>query len=180
MKSNSAVSVVKKLLHSGLGAFLFFILLPLQAQENPPIPITVEVRTARNLNFGSFVAGPTGGNVFVDFDGIRTNNGDIFLMTAGSASVSSAIFDVFANPGTIVYIQDNGETTLTNANGNGGEIYLSINSFSTQDRTFVTSAPSADFPNEVFVGGTLRIPGNNTGNLPGSYNGTFTLTFIHQ
>lgn len=157
---------------------LFIFSAEVNAQENPPIPVQVEVRTARNLDFGSFVAEPTGGTVTVDHSGARTDTGDIFLLTMGSASVSSAIFDVFANPGTIVYIQENGETTLTN--GNGGEIYLTVNSFSTGDRTFVTSAPSPETPNEVFVGGTLRIPANNSGNLPGRYNGNFTLTFIHQ
>jgi hypothetical protein len=162
-------------------AFLLISLLgsfSLMAQENPPVPITVEVRTARNLDFGSFVAGSAGGDVIVDYSGTRTYNNDIFLLNMGSGTVSSALFDVFANPGTIVYIQDNGETVLTN--GNGGEIYLTVDSFSTGDRTFVTSAASAQIPNEIFVGGTLRIPANNSGNLPGRYNGTFMLTFFHQ
>ncbi len=160
--------------------FLLFIVgsFPVIAQENPPVPITVEVRTARNLDFGSFVAGPTGGSVTVDYSGSRTENNDIFLLNIGSGTVSSALFDLYANPGTIIYIQDNGETVLTN--GNGGEIYLTVDSFSTGDRTFVTSAASPQIPNEIFVGGTLRIPANNSGNLPGRYNGTFTLTFIHQ
>jgi hypothetical protein len=162
-------------------AFLLISLLgsfSLMAQENPPVPITVEVRTARNLDFGSFVAGPTGGSVIVDHSGARTENNDIILLSIGSGAVSSALFDIYANPGTIIYIQDNGESILTN--GNGGEIYLTVDSFSTGDRTFVTSAASPQIPNEIFVGGTLRIPANNSGNLPGRYNGTFMLTFIHQ
>lgn len=172
-------NLIKRVRSSSKTALLLLFLLgsfPSFAQENPPIPITVEVRTARNLDFGAFVAGPTGGTVTVDHSGARTDTGDIFLLSSGT--VSSAIFDVFANPGTIVYIQDNGETTLTN--GNGGEIYLTVDRFSTGDRTFVTSAASPDLPNEVFVGGTLRIPADTSGNLPGRYNGTFTLTFIHQ
>ncbi len=55
-----------------------------------------------------------------------------------------------------------------------------LDSFSTGQRTFVTQAPNAQTPNEVFVGGTLTIPADNSGNLPGHYNGTFTLNFIHQ
>ena len=148
------------------------------AQENPPVPIKVEVRTARNLNFGSFVVDPMGGNLTVDHTGVLTNSTDIFHL--GTGAVNSALFDVYANPGTIVYIQDQGEITLKNQNGNGGIIFLNINSFSTGDRTFVTWEPSADIPNEVFVGGTLRIPADNSGTLSGQYNGTFTLTFIHQ
>ncbi|CAM4208626.1 DUF4402 domain-containing protein [Gillisia limnaea] len=154
-----------------------FSVVQISAQENPPIPIEVEVRTSRNLNFGSFTAGTSGGNVSVSWDGLRTSTGDIVELSAGQP-VSAALFDVYANPGTIIQIQDFGETVLTN--GNGGAIYLTLNSFSTGQRTFVTQTPNAQMPNEIFVGGTLRIPSDNSGNLPGTYFGTFTLNFIHQ
>ncbi|MGA9325876.1 MAG: DUF4402 domain-containing protein [Salegentibacter sp.] len=154
---------------------LVFFFGKVSAQENPPVPIQVEVRTSRNLDFGSFIAGASGGNVTVDSDGIRTSDGAIFELMLGT--VSSALFDVYANPGTIIQIQDPGEIPLVNASG--GEIYLTVNKFST-GRNFITTAPSADTPNEVFVGGTLRIPADNSGILVGKYNGTFTLTFINQ
>lgn len=161
--------------------FLVFLLvfsgLETRAQENPPIPIEVEVRTARNLNFGAFTVGDAGGNVTVSYDDQRTVNGDIFELNFGEP-ISAALFDVYANPGTIIQIQQMGDTELTN--GNGGIIYLSIDSFSTGQRTFVTQSPNSLTPNEVFVGGTLTIPADNSGNLPGRYNGTFTLNFIHQ
>lgn len=158
--------------------FLLFMfsVMEASAQENPPIPIEVEVNTSRNLNFGSFTVGNSGGNVTVSYDGLRTINGDIFELNFGQP-VSSALFDVYANPGTIIQIQPGSATELTN--GNGGIIHLTLDSFST-GRTFVTQAPSAQTPNEVFVGGTLSIPADNSGNLPGHYNGSFTLTFIHQ
>lgn len=158
-----------------LGAGLFQ---QLSAQENPPVPISVEVRTARNLNFGSFVAGAAGGNVTVSYDNLRTVNGDIFELNFGMEA-SAALFDVYANPGTIIYIQDTSPYILENQ-GTGAQIYLYINSFSSGRRTFVTTAPDAESPNEVFVGGTLQIPADNSGSLPGTYNGTFTLNFIHQ
>lgn len=148
-----------------------------KAQENPPVPIQVEVRTSRNLNFGSFTTGTSGGNVSVRWDSQRTVNGDIFELNFGDP-VSAALFDVYANPGTIIQIQDYGETELNN--GNGGIIYFTIDSFSTGQRTFVTQSPNALIPNEVFIGGTLRIPGDNSGTLPGRYQGSFTLDFIHQ
>ena len=148
-----------------------------KAQENPPVPIQVEVRTSRNLNFGSFTAGTIGGEVSVSYDSQRTINGDIFELNFGEP-VSAALFDVYANPGTIIHIQDHGETELNN--GSGGIIFLRINSFSTGQRTFVTRMPNAQTPNEVFIGGTLRIPGDNSGTLTGKYQGFFTLDFIHQ
>ncbi|WP_405198740.1 DUF4402 domain-containing protein [Christiangramia sp. LLG6405-1] len=152
--------------------------LELKAQENPPVPVEVEVRTSRNLNFGSFTAGNSGGNVSVSYDDQRTVDGDIFELNFGQP-VSAALFDVYANPGTIIQIQDMGSYTLQNQD-TGLEIKLFIDSFSTGQRTFVTQSPNAQTPNEVFVGGTLRIPSDNSGNLPGRYFGTFTLNFIHQ
>jgi hypothetical protein len=154
-----------------------FSVIEVSAQENPPIPVQVEVRTSRNLNFGSFTAGNSLGSVSVNWNGLRTSTGDIVELSAGQP-VSAALFDVYANPGTIIQIQELGETELTN--GNGGTIYLTLDSFSTGQRTFVTQSPDTQIPNEVFVGGTLRIPADNSGNLPGRYNGTFTLNFIHQ
>lgn len=156
----------------------FGVFQQLSAQENPPIPISVEVNTARNLNFGSFVAGTAGGNVTVSYDDQRTIDGDIFELNFGQP-VSAALFDVYANPGTIIQIQDSSSYILVNQSS-GAEILLFINSFSTGQRTFVTQAPNAETPNEVFVGGTLQIPADNSGSLPGTYNGTFTLNFIHQ
>lgn len=157
-----------------LSLLLLFTVFAVNAQENPPIPIQVEVRTAQFLNFGSFVAGPAGGNVSVDYTGARAANGDIFLLNVG-AGKSPALFDVYANPGTIVHLAIPPEITLTS--DTGGRIYLSINSFST-GQTFVTSAP-AGIPNEVFIGGSLRVP-NDAEALPGKYNGNFTINFIHQ
>ncbi len=157
---------------------LLFSIIEIKAQENPPVPVQVEVRTSRNLNFGSFTAGNSGGNVSVSYDDQRTVDGDIFELNFGQP-VSAALFDVYANPGTIIQIQDMGTYTLENQD-TGMQIDLLINSFSTGQRTFVTQAPNAQTPNEVFVGGTLRIPSDNSGNLPGTYFGTFTLNFIHQ
>lgn len=157
---------------------LLFSTIEIKAQENPPVPVQVEVRTSRNLNFGSFTAGNSGGNVSVSYDDQRTVDGDIFELNFGQP-VSAALFDVYANPGTIIQIQDMGTYTLENQD-TGLQIDLLINSFSTGQRTFVTQAPNAQTPNEVFVGGTLRIPSDNSGNLPGTYFGTFTLNFIHQ
>lgn len=158
-------------------AFTFSII-EITAQENPPIPVEVEVRTSRNLNFGSFTAGSNGGNVTVSYDDQRTVDGDIFELNFGQP-VSAALFDVYANPGTIIQIENMGPFILENQD-TGLQIQLLINSYSTGQRTFVTQAPNAQTPNEVFVGGTLQIPSDNSGNLPGTYFGNFTLNFIHQ
>ncbi len=144
------------------------------AQENPPIPVKVEVRNAMSLNFGSFTVGNSGGSVTVTYDKRILQTGDIYLLDFG-ANRTPALFDVTANPGTILQIQAPTNVELTGSNG--GTIYLDINSFST-GQTFITTAVPPQV-NEVFVGGTLRID-NSSAAPAGSYNGTFTLTFIHQ
>ena len=155
-------------------AVVFLFVVNAGAQEHPPIPITVEVNTSQFLNFGSFTTGPGVGTVTVDYNSIRTHTGDVFLLNMGE-SPSAALFDVTANPGTIIQISAPNNIPLRGTTG--GEIYLDINTFSAGN-PFITSAnPPATNP--VFVGGTLNIPAN-AANPSGRYTGTFTLTFIHQ
>lgn len=144
------------------------------AQEKPPIPVKVEVNTARWLNFGSFTTGTNGGTVVVDFSGKRTATSDVTLLNMG-ATHTSAMFDVRAIPGTIIHIKAPVDVPLKGTNG--GTIYLDIDSFST-GQTFIHTG-NANTPTAVEVGGTLRVS-NSGSNPPGSYNGSFTLTFINQ
>jgi hypothetical protein len=143
-----------------------------KAQENPPIPIEVEVRNAQFLNFGKFTVGPTGGTVVIAPQGNRTSTGDIYLLGNDS---SYAIFDVYSNPGTLIQVQSYSDTYLIGPTNDQVrlEIRPSVDVYPGQ--TFITTASS--FP--VYVGGTLYVPSGNTVQ-PGSYNATFNLTFIHQ
>lgn len=159
--------------------FLFFIagflgVSPIHAQENPPIPVEVEVRNAQFLNFGAFTVGPAGGTVSVGFYGERNSTGDVHLLNMGSTGVSPALFDVYANPGTILQIQYPNQVKLSGPEGS--DVRLNINPDSEIDtgRIFVVSQN----PQEVYVGGTLTILGG--AGPAGSYNGSFTITFIHQ
>ena len=146
-----------------------------KAQENPPIPVQVQVNTAQFLNFGAFTTGSSVGTVIVASDGSRTSTGDVVLLNMGQP-VSRALFDVTANPGTIITISSPQGIELT---GPGGSIFLDINSNSySTGQTFITTA-SPPFTTPVYVGGTLSI-GNLSANPPGQYDGTFTLTFIQQ
>lgn len=146
----------------------------LKAQEHPPVPAKVEVNTARFLNFGSFTTGISGGTVSVDHTGNRTGTGDITLMNMG-LTPSAAMFYVWANPGTILHITAEPDIELRGANG--GFVYLNIDSFSTGQTFINTGNRSQEMP--VEVGGTLSV-GDPASSPPGQYNGTFTLTFIHQ
>ena len=144
------------------------------AQEDPPIPVDVEVNTAQFLNFGAFTVGDAGGTVSVDYNGTRTWTGDVHLFSSGT-TISPALYDVYANPGTILTITHPETFELTGTSGQ--KIILKIDSYST-GKTFITTQ-NANTPNSVYVGGTL-ILGNSAANGPGNYSGTINVTFNQQ
>lgn len=171
---NKIMPYIKLLILYSFPFFMFFSTTKSLGQENPPIPVQVEVNTARWLNFGAFTTGATGGTVVVDQLGNRTQTGDVTLLNMGPTP-SSALFDVTAIPGAIIQISAPVNVPLTGSNG--GTIYLDIDSFSTGN-VFIHNG-NEDTPTPVEVGGTLKI-GDPGANPPGKYNGTFTLTFINQ
>ncbi|MCX2837027.1 DUF4402 domain-containing protein [Salinimicrobium sp. MT39] len=144
------------------------------AQEHPPIPVSVEVRNAQGLNFGSFIVGNAGGNVILTPNGDRSADTDVYLLNLGS-SPHYAIFDVYANPGTLLQIQPVSKVLLSGPAGSN--VTLNIDPFFdiSTGQTFITTTN----PHEVIVGGKLNIPSGEAGPA-GNYNGTFTLTFIHE
>ncbi len=172
--ANNLIGTKKTIDYVIFGLIFTIFHLCAKAQENPPIPVQVQVNTAQFLNFGAFTSGTSGGTVIVEWNDIRTPTGDIILLSMGQP-VSAALFDVTANPGTIIQIQPQSSVNLTGSNG--GSITLNIDSFST-GQTFITTA-NLPFTNPVYVGGTLTI-GNSSASPPGEYNGYFTLTFIQQ
>lgn len=157
--------------------FLFFWAgISVSAQEDPPIPITVEVNTSQFLNFGSFIVGTNGGTISVDANGQVIATGDIFPLSSGEMP-TPALFDITANPGSIIQITPVYNIPLKGGESNVGIIYLDINSFST-GQTFITTA-APPLTNPVYVGGTLRIE-NSQSAPPGKYFGSFQITFIYQ
>jgi hypothetical protein len=153
-----------------LGLLLMLVTIPGFAQENPPIPIEVEVRTARFLDFGAFVTGNSTGTVHVSYDSTPTATGDVILIN--SQNVTSALFDVYALPGTIINIVP-AASSFTLTGSNGGTMYLSIadSDFSTGP-TFITQG-NPNTPNEVYVG-------VDSANPPGNYTGTIIINFIQE
>lgn len=145
----------------------------IQAQEPPPRPITVTV-TAQNLKFGAFTHGAIGGTVTINADGSRNATGDVILLNLGYL-FSTALYQVVANPGTIVTILNGPDVSLPGSNG--GSMILHIGA-SSPASPFVTNVlPPISTPLEI--GGTLTV-GNSVANPAGSYSGTFDVTFVQQ
>lgn len=163
-----------KLAVFSLMAFIFFLIpSEMQAQEPPPRPIIVNV-TAQTLNFGAFTHGPAGGTVTVSPGSLRTSAGDVILLGLGY-SFSASLFELLANPGTVISILNGPSTALTGSNG--GSITLTLDD-SNPLSPFVTGE-TPPTPNLVYLGATITI-GDAASNPPGNYSGTYNITFIQE
>jgi hypothetical protein len=174
LKKNIRCSRIKRLIQLASGLVVLMNLpLSAYAQEMPPRPITVTVITTQNLSFGSFAQGTLGGTVTVSSSGMRTPGGNIMLLSGGS--VSPALFDVVANPGTLITISNGPDVTLNGSNG--GTLTLHIGSSSTGSPFITTVARPS--PTHVYIGGTLTV-GTPAASPPGDYSGSFQVTFVQQ
>lgn len=156
---------------------LFFILfLPVtgQGQNMPfPPPNQLQVFAVQQLSFGSFFPGSSGGTVVVSPTGSRSSTGTVVL--AGGAAYQ-AIFDVRLIPGRLVSIMIGPPVQLVRIGG-GGMMTMQIGP-TDKGTSFVTSG-GHPFRNPVGVGGTLTV-GDIMANPAGSYEGSFSVTFIQE
>lgn len=140
----------------------------------PGDPGGLYIYTTQNLSFGAISHGNTGGTVLVGNDGSRSVTGDVVALNLG-VQYFNAIFDIEAPPGSLVSILNGPDATLTGSNG--GSMLLQIgNSFPATPFSTIVSPPSRT---QVTIGGTLTI-GNNATSPPGSYTGTFYITFNYE
>jgi Domain of unknown function (DUF4402) len=140
----------------------------------PPDPGAISVYTIQNLSFGAFSHGNTGGTVIISNSGIRSVTGDVIPLNLGFPYFQ-AIFELDAPEGTIISILNGADATLTGSNG--GSITLRIGN-SDPASPFITTVPQP-VRTQVSIGGTLTI-GSPVANPPGTYTGTFYITFNQE
>lgn len=157
--------------------FSFLLLLSNQvvyAQPLPPRPIAVTVSPTQYLSFGAFYHGSTGGSVSISPEGFRSSTGDVVLLSFG-ISFSSGLYDIVANPGTLISILNGPNVTLNGSSG--GSLILEIgDSYPYNPFIISTTPPNAT---QLFIGGTLYV-GNQFANPPGNYSGTFDIIFVQE
>src|SRR5213594_588044 len=112
MASYFSIAINFKKHVSALCGIIFFLLCSFTArsQELPPRPISIYVNPAQGLVFGAFFQGVSGGAVTIYPDGSRSVTGDITQANLG-IPFSPAIFEVDANPGTVVSILNGPDVT---------------------------------------------------------------------
>ena len=139
------------------------------AQEPPPRP--VRVNKIQDLGFGTFYQGGAGGTVTIIWNGTRSAGGTVVLFGVGG---SAAIFNIIANPGTIISFLKP-ISTLTDGSGHS----LSLQIDTTNPASPFVTTNNYPIPTPVSIGGILTI-GTPLANPPGSYSGTFDITFVQQ
>lgn len=166
--------LVKKLwLLFSLLVFMLVFSIQAKAQEKPPRPVTVEVRTDRPLQFGSFIQAGSFGTVTVDSNGTRSVTGSIIQPNiSSSAFPSPAMFTIYAEPGTLITIVKGADTFLTGSNG--GKLKLTIG-----ESSMISPFIVRDQYTSVSIGGTLEV-GSLEANPAGNYQGIFQVTFIQE
>jgi Domain of unknown function (DUF4402) len=140
----------------------------------PGDPGNISVYTVQNIHFGAFTQGAIGGSVILSSGGTRTATGDVVLLNMG-VTYYPAIIEVDAIVGTVISIVNGPNATLTGSNG--GSMSMSIGSSSPGSPFVNVIQPPGRTP--VYIGGTL-IVGSPASNPPGTYSGTFYITFNQE
>jgi hypothetical protein len=134
----------------------------------------LSVTTSQNLSFGAFSHGNAGGTVTIAANGSRSVMGDVVPVNLGFLYFP-AIFEVEAPAGTIINIVNGPDIELTGSNG--GTMSLHIGASDPVSPVISTATPPAR--NAIKVGATLTV-GGPAANPPGTYSGTFSVTFVQQ
>ena len=140
----------------------------------PGDPGALSIYTVQNIHFGAFTQGAIGGTVVVSPSGTRSATGDVVLLNMGM-SFLEAIFELEGVVGVNVSIMNGPNATLTGSNG--GSMSMSIGTSSPASPFTITVQPPSR--TQVKIGGTLNV-GAPASNPPGTYSGTFYITFNQE
>lgn len=140
----------------------------------PGDPGGMSVYTVQNLSFGAFTQGTSGGMVVISNTGVRSVTGTVIPLNLG-VSYFQSIFDIDAPEGSIISIMNGPSTLLTGSNG--GTMTMELGP-SSPASPFGTIVPQP-IRTQVSIGGTLTV-GNSTTSPPGTYTGTFYITFNQE
>ena len=176
------LELLRKGLHRGRKLYLVLVLVFISiisfaqnpTDSLPPDPGAISVYTMQNLAFGAFSHGNSGGNVILSNAGGRSVTGDVIALNLG-VLFYNAIFELDAPLGTIISIMNGPNVSLSSSNG--GSISLEIGN-SNPASPFVTTVPQPG-RTQINIGGTLTV-GGPLANPPGTYSGTFYITFNQE
>jgi hypothetical protein len=142
-----------------------------QVDTLPGDPGVIKAYTVQNLNFGTFSAGNAGGTLIISPAGTRTATGSVVSISQG-VQPTPAIFDIDVLLGSIVSILNGPDVALTGSNGGSMTMHIGVSDPASPFITVVRQPARTP----VRVGATLTV-GSQAANPPGTYTGTFYVTF---
>ncbi len=171
----NSIFIIRQIILKVLGIILLLVIgLQANAQQKPPIPISVYFNPAEGLRFGAFFQSPSGGTVVIGSTGSRTVTGGVIEADMGYA-YGAATFEINANPGTLISIVNGPDVVLSGSNG--GTMTLHIGTSSPASPFITTVNPPIQ--TTVTVGGTLYVS-SPVANPSGNYTGSFLVTFMQN
>jgi hypothetical protein len=145
------------------------------AQPGLP-PRTITATPTQAIHFGTFcVTGGSGGTVTVGYEGSRSSSGSITLLSM-APTARPAIFDIKLCQGRSVNITFAPNAILTGSNGGSLVLDIGPTEKGPNGASFAVNN-DCNFITPLRVGGTLHIPGTA---LPGTYSGSFSITFNQE
>ena len=137
---------------------------------------TISITPTQGIHFGTFcLTSNAGGTVVVGYDGSRSKTGNIMLFSK-SPMAHQAIFEIKLCQGRLVTITFDATTTLSGSNGGTMILDLGPTEKGPSGSSFSTNS-DCNFITPLRMGGTLHVPGTA---VPGTYTGTFAITFSQQ
>lgn len=137
---------------------------------------TLTVNPVQAIHFGTIcLTGQSGGTATIAYDGAWSSTGSLLLLSA-LPSPQPAIFELKLCPGRSINITYTPTIYLTGSNGGSLAFDIGPTEKGGNGSTFVTEG-DCDFITLLRVGGTLHVDGNA---IPGTYTGTFEMTFNQE
>ena len=164
--------ILKTLLITGLSFISVYTFA--QGDSIPPDPGAITVYLVQNMSFGAFSNGASGGTVIISTNGARSVTGNVIPLNMG-VQYFQAIFDVDSPIGSIISILNGSDAVLTGSNGGSMTMHIG-GSDPPSPFIIIVNQPART---AVSIGGTLTV-GNTAANPPGTYNGTFYITFNQE
>lgn len=140
----------------------------------PGDPGAFSVYSIQNLSFGAFTPGNSGGTIIIASNGSRSVTGNVIPLNLG-VTFCQALFEIEAPQGSILSILNGPNVTLIGSNG--GSMMLGVGT-SDPVSPFSVAIPSPG-RTSISIGGTLTV-GSLVANPPGSYTGSFYITFNQE
>jgi hypothetical protein len=162
----------------GLLFSILFCFCSLTTFSQPVLPQRlITAYATQGIHFGTFcLTGAAGGTVTVTWDNVRTCDGNITLLSR-TPTHQPAIFAIKLCEGRNVILTFDTTTFLEGSNG-GENLTLNLgpSEKGISGSSFTTNS-DCNFTTPLRMGGTLEVPGSA---VPGTYTGSFAITFIQQ